>query len=76
MIWWSTPEVFLSSTRRMALCTPAVFALALTFSLTGVSSGSETYRGLLSSKVPSLFFHVSLCWTSRSGPVVRVTTTS
>lgn len=52
------------------------FAFALTLTLTGVPSGSETYWGLLSSKVPSLFLQDSLCWTLRSGPVVRVTTTS
>ncbi|CAM5581327.1 hypothetical protein SCYAM73S_02561 [Streptomyces cyaneofuscatus] len=60
----------------MALCTPAFLAFAVTFSFTGVSSGSETYSGLLSLKVPSLFFHDSLCWTLRSGPVVRVTVIS
>ncbi len=76
MICLSTPSVLSSSTVRIALWMPAVLALALTLTVTGLFSGSFTSWSPTSEKVPSLVRHFSSCHTGLSGPVVRVTVTS
>lgn len=74
-ICWSTPRVFLSSSCRMALCTPADAGFAWTLTVTGFPSGRATWPEPVSLKVPSLFLSETLCVTALSGPVVRTTVT-
>src|SRR5882757_3265734 len=72
--WVSVPRVSGSSTLSSALCVPADFGLAVTFTVTGLFSGRDT-TGPATLKVPSLFFQVSVCRLAYDGPLVRVMTT-